>query len=354
MAGKRFACEDLLEKLIALPTPGTNEDAGQKLVMKALRPLCDRVETDIYGDVLGVVNEKAPTRVLLAAHVDEIGLMVSNVDDRGFVQVNLMGGSRPDALVGQRMHVHTAKGPVLGVVGRKPGNAPKEEIKTEDLYLDIGATNRAEAAALVRPGDTVTCVCSFDRLSGDRATGRGLDDRAGVAAVVRAMEIIRRERRRLKVAVYGLSNVQEEGGRFRGAAVSAFRIMPQAALAVDVCYARDFPKMETRLSGDCKLSGGPTLSLSLTVNRVVNRMLEAAAEAKKIPLQYAVEPTATGTDGDAIATIGPGVATGVVSIPCRYVHSPSEVISLVDLDWTAELIAEFVLRLPARPDFRPI
>ncbi|HOX07793.1 MAG TPA: M20/M25/M40 family metallo-hydrolase [Planctomycetota bacterium] len=351
---KAFACESLLKELIGLPTPGTNEDAGQKLVRRRLAAVCDRVETDIYGDVLGVVNGKAPTRVLLAAHVDEIGLMVSQVDAQGFVQVNLLGGSRPDALVGQRMHIHTAKGPVLGVIGRKPGEAPKEEIKTADLYLDIGAASRAEAEKLVRPGDTVTCTCGFDRLGGDRVAGRGLDDRAGVAAVVRAMEIIRRERRRLKVAVFALSNVQEEGGRFRGAAVSAFQVMPQAALAVDVCYARDYPKMETRLSGDCKLSGGPTLSLSLTVNRAVNRMLEAAAKAKKIPLQYAVEPTSTGTDGDAIASVGPGVATGVVSIPCRYVHSPSEVISLADLDQTAELIAEFVLRMPAKPDFKPI
>jgi endoglucanase len=351
---KTYACEQFLKELVSLPTPGTFEDQGQKLVRSRLTALCDRVETSIYGDVLGAVNEGAETKLLLAAHVDEIGLVVSNVDDKGFVQLNLMGGSRPDALVGQRLRVHAAKGPVLGVIGRKPGNAPKEEIKVEDLYLDIGASTRAEALKLVRPGDTATCVFGLDRLGGDRVAGRGLDDRAGVAAVVRAMEIIGRERKRLKVAVCALSNVQEEGGKFRGAATSAFRVMPQAALAVDVCHARDFPKMETRLSGDCRLSGGPTLSLSLTTNRVVNRMLESAAKARKIPLQYAVEPSATGTDGDAIASMGPGVATGVVSIPCRYVHSPSEVISLRDLDQTAELIAEFALRLPAKPDFKPI
>jgi putative aminopeptidase FrvX len=354
MDKKHYACEAFLRELIRRPTPGTCEDSGQKLVLQALRPLCDRVETDIYGDVLGALNEKARTRVLLAAHVDEIALVVSNIDDQGFVQVNLMGGSRPDALVGQRLHIHAAGGPVLGVVGRKPGEAPKEEIKVADLYLDIGATSREEAAKLVRPGDTATVVYALDRLGGDRVTGRGLDDRAGVAAVVRAMELIRRGRKRLKVAVFALSNVQEEGGRLRGASVSTFRIMPQAALAVDVCYARDYPKMETRLSGNCRLSGGPTLSLSLTANRAVNRMLEAAAKANKIPLQYAVEPSSTGTDGDAIASVGPGVATGVVSIPCRYVHSPSEVISLADLDQTAELLAEFVLRRPAQPDFKPI
>jgi len=351
---KTYACEAFLKELVSLPTPGTYEDPGQKLVRRTLAGLCDRVETSIYGDVLGVINEKAPSKLLLAAHVDEIGLVVSHIDDQGFLEMSLMGGSRPDALIGQRVQVHAAKGPVLGVVGRKPGEAPKEEIKVDDLYLDIGASGRAEAARLVKPGDTATCVCALDRLGGDRVTGRGLDDRAGVAALVGAARLIGRHRRRLQVAVYVLSNVQEEGGTFRGAKTSAFRIMPQAALAVDVCYARDFPKMQVRFSGECRLGGGPTVSLSLTANRAVNRMLQAAAKARRIPLQYAVEPRATGTDGDVIASVGPGVATGVVSIPCRYVHSPSEVISLGDLDRTAELVAEFALRLPAQPDFKPI
>jgi endoglucanase len=346
-------CEKLLEKLIKLPTPGTREDAGQKLVLREMRAVTDRVETDIYGDVLGVINEKAGTKVLLAAHVDEIGLVVSNVDAKGFVQVNLMGGSRPDALIGQRMYVHTEKGPVLGVVGRKSGGAPKEEITVKDLYLDVGATSKAEGLKVVKPGDTITCACDYDRLGGDRAVGRGMDDRCGVVAVLEAMRIIKANRRRLKVAAYGLSNVQEEGGRFRGATVTAFRVRPDAALAVDVVPSRDYPKTITQLAGDINLSGGPTISLSLTANRVVNKLLEKAAKAKRIPLQYAVEPGSTGTDGDAIASVGPGVATGVVSIPCRYVHSPSEVISLKDLQSVAKLIAEFVLRLPAKPSFKP-
>jgi putative aminopeptidase FrvX len=343
----------LLERLIKLPTPGTREDAGQKMVLKEMRALCDRVETDIYGDVLGVINEKAPVKLLLAAHIDEIGLVVSNIDSRGFVQVNLMGGSRPDALVGQRVHIHTDKGPIMAVVGRQSGGAPKKEITVKDLYLDIGASSRAEAAKRVKQGDTVTCTCTLDRLSGDLVAGRGLDDRCGVIAVLEALRIIKASRSKLKVGVYGLSNTQEEGGKFRGATVSAFRLQPQAALAIDVVPARDYPKTITQLAGDIQVGKGPTISLSLTTNRVVNQRLEAAAKSKRIPIQYAVEPGATGTDGDAIASVGPGVATGVVSIPCRYVHSPSEVISMKDLEATARLVAEFALRLPARPSFKP-
>jgi len=345
--------EKLLQKLIALPTPGTNEDAGQKMVLREMRRLADRTDTDIYGNVLGVINEEAPTKLLLAAHVDEIGLMVSNVTDKGFVQVNLMGGSRPDALVGQRVVVHSAKGPVPAVVGRLSGPAPKGEITVKDLYLDVGAPDRKSALGLVSPGDTATCACTYQRLAGTRATGRGFDDRCGVIAVLEAMRMIRAARKKLKVAVYGLSNVQEEGGKFRGATVATFRIAPQVALAVDVVPARDYPKTITQLAGNIDLDGGPTVSLSLTTNRAVNTMLRKAAKARRIPLQYAVEPGATGTDGDAIASVGPGVATGVVSIPCRYVHSPSEVISLKDLGDTARLMAEFALRMPARPNFKP-
>jgi endoglucanase len=167
------------------------------------------------------------------------------------------------------------------------------------------------------------------------------------------MRLIKAARKRLKVAVCGLSNVQEEGGKFRGATVATFRISPQVAVAIDVVPSRDYPKTISQLAGKIDVDGGPTVSLSLTANRVVNSMLEKAAKARRIPLQYAVEPGATGTDGDAIASIGPGVATGVLSVPCRYVHSPSEVISLKDLRDTARVTAEFALRLPTRPNFKP-
>ena len=351
---KTYACEPFLKELVSLPTPGTYEDRGQKLVRERLAALCDRVETDIYGNVLGVVNEKAATRLLVTAHVDEIGLMITEIDDKGFIYVTQLGGSRPDALVGQRVVVHGKKGPLPGVVGRKTGEAPKEEITIDGLWLDIGASSGKEAKQLVAPGDTVTIGGEYTRLAGDKVTARALDDRAGVAAVVQAMSIIAKKRRKLKVAVYALSAVQEEGGTHRGAAVCAFAVKPQAALAVDLCYATDCPKTEAKKQGAAKLGGGPVLSISLTVNRVVNRMLEAAAKAKKMPLQHVIEPRATWTDGDAIASACCGVATGVVSIPGRYMHSTSEVISLSDLDRTAELVAAFALRLPAAPDFRPM
>ncbi len=342
-----------LEKLIALPSPGTYEDQAQQFVRGELNKYCDRVDSDIYGDVLGVLNEKAPTKILLAAHIDEIALVVSNIDKDGFVNVNSLGGCRPDALVGQRVKVYSGKKTVPGVIGRAHGPAPKEELTFKHLYVDIGARSKADALKMISVGDMITPSCTLDYLANNRVAGRGLDDRCGVAAILDAMRIIKAAKGVPKVAVYALSNVQEECGRFRGATISTFQIAPQAAIAIDVCYARDFPKTSTQLAGDCQVGSGPTLSISVTCNRVVNKQLESAAKSKKIPLQYAVAPSSTGTDGDAIASVGPGVATGVVSIPCRYVHSPSEVISLKDLANTAKLLAEFVLRMPAKPNFKP-
>jgi endoglucanase len=347
-------CGKFLEKLINSPTPGTREDAGQKLVRSELRRLCDRVETGIYGGVLGVVNPTAAVKVLLTAHVDEIALVVSDVDEKGFVYVNLLGGTRPDALVGQRVEVHTRRGGVPGVVGRRPGPAPEKQITVKDLWLDIGARDRASAGKLVRAGDPVTVEAGYRRLAGGRAAGRGMDDRCGVAAVVEAVRLIRAQRRRLKVGVYALSATQEEGGgTHRGAVIQTFRVRPDAAVAVDMTHARDIPGGDPSASGDCRLGAGPVISLGLTCNRKLNDMLAAAARARRIPLQYAVEPVTTGTDGDHVASVGGGVATAVVSIPCRYMHSPAEVISLKDVESTAKLLAGFVLRLPAEPDFRP-
>ena len=346
-------CEELLRELVSLPTPGTREDAGQRVVAKRLAEVCDHVGTNVHGNVLGVIGEGAATRLLLTAHIDEVAIMISHIDERGFLYFAPLGGSKPDALVGQRITIHSRGGPVPGAVGRRPGPAPKEEILAKDLWIDIGAHSRTEAARLVTPGDPATVNLGLERLVGDGVAGRGLDDRAGVAAMIAAMRIVSRQKRRLKVSVYALSATQEEAGQHRGAAVGAFAIRPHVCLVMDLGYATDCPQSDPRESGVVRLCGGPIVSVSLTTNRRVNRMLAAAAGARGVPLQYAVEPRSTGTDGDTIASSGPGVATGVVSIPGRYMHSPSEVISLTDLAWTAELVAEFALRLPKAPDFRP-
>lgn len=341
---------ELLEELVSRPSPGTMEDPVQERVLAHFKRLCDRTETDLLGDVVGVLNEKAETRLLLVAHVDEIGLMISRIEEKGFLRVRALGGCRPDAMVGQRVAVHTARGAVPGVVGRTIGPAPKTEIKTEDLWLDIGTLSRKDAEKLVCVGDPVTPSCTLERLHGDRVTGRGLDDRAGVAVLLAALRLVRADRRKPKVAVYALSSVQEEGGRFRGALTRAFDIDPHASIVVDVADSQDYPGR----TGQFRIGDGPLISKSLTVNRKVNNLLVKSARAKKIPYTFTAEPQATGTDGDVIASSRGGTAVGVVSIPTRYIHSPSEVLSLKDLELTARLIAEFVLRLPSKPDFRPL
>lgn len=347
-------CEALIEKLVNVPTPGTYEDAGQKIVANYLSSYCDAVNTDVHGNVLGVINPAAATKLLLTAHIDEIAMMVTHIDESGFLSIAPVGGSRPDALVGQRVSVHSSKGPVPGVIGRKPGTAPKGEIEFCELRIDIGTTGRQESTALVSPGDTATVISGFERLASDSVTGRGLDDRAGVAAMLAAMKIIASQRSRLNVGVYALSATQEEGGQHRGALTGTFALQPQACLAIDVGYATDCPQSDKQKNaGSVYLRGGPMLSISLTTSRVVNRLVRTVAAEHKIPLQVSVEPRLTGTDGDVIASTGKGVATGVISIPCRYMHSPSEIVALSDVAMTAELVAAFALALPQNPDFRP-
>ena len=339
----------ILEQLINLPTPGTREEAGQKFVIRHLRDLCDRVETDIFGSAVGVINAKAETRVLLTAHVDEVACMVESIDSRGYLRLSAIGRCQPDGLVGQRVHVHSEKGVVTGVVARAAGAPPKEELKIESLWIDIGASDREQALKRVSVGDTVTPQCGFNRLSSDLVAGRGLDDRAGVVAMIEALRLIKADRRKPKVAVYALSAVQEEGPSHRGIITQTFRIRPQAALAIDCCLSQDSPGQ----SGDIKLGGGPLTAVSMTTNRATVRRLQEAAGAARIPLTLIAEPRSTGTDADALASVGEGVATGVLYFPVRNLHSPSEVASLKDLQSVAQLTAEFVLRLPETPDFKP-
>ena len=344
----------MLEELISLPSPGTNEDAAQKWVIANMEALCEKVETDIYGSTVGIINGEAPARLLITAHVDEIGLIVSNIDEKGFLRVKLLGRSHPDALIGQRVVIHTIKTPVQGVIGRRPGASPERALAEQDLWIDIGALSREEAEKNISLGNTVTPECGYQQLGTTCAAGRGMDDRAGVAACMRALELIKENKKKPLVGVYFLSAVQEEGGQHRGAITNAFSIHPHAAIAVDVCNTTDIPGESSPQEPSVNLGGGPVISTSLTTNRAVNKLLCETAEKNNIPLQHTVEPRSTGTDADPIASSGEGVATGVLYIPCRYLHSPSEVISLSDTEHTARLLAEFILSLPETPEFRPI
>ncbi len=257
-------------------------------------------------------------------------------------------------LIGQRLTIWTDGGPVFGVIGRKPIHLLTEEErkqvpKLRDLWLDIGAANREEAEKLVQIGDPVTLELEYRELRNGRAASPAMDDKCGTWVVIEALRRI--DAAKLRWAVYAVSTVQEEVG-LRGAKTSAFGIDPEVGVAVDVTHATDCPTIEKKEEGDVALGHGPVIHRGPNMNPKVVRRLVEVAGAQQLSVQMAATGKATGTDANAIQVNRAGVATGLVSIPNRYMHSPVEMISLDDIDRAADLLARFCESL-ADEDFRP-
>ena len=344
-----------LKKMMDIPSPSGFEAGIQDLIRKRMERYCDDVSTDVSGNVIGVINPKAPTRLMLSGHCDEIGFMVTYIDDKGFVYFASVGGVDPGVAAGQRVKIHAAGGPVLGVIGRKPIHLmEKEDLdrqpKLHDLWIDIGAKDKRDAQTAVEVGDYATFDVGFIELKNDLVCAHGFDDRAGAFAVIETLRLLKG--RRLNVAVYGVATVQEELG-LRGARTSAYGIDPHIGVAVDVGFATDFPTSDPKRVGECFLGKGPALHRGPNINARLGGEMEAVSKVKKIPFQITAEPRSTGTDANAMQVNKSGVATALVSIPNRYMHTPVEVISLVDLDNTSRLLAEFTCSLGRKPDYVP-
>jgi len=346
-----------LEDLMATWCPSGFEEEAQEVVRLRLADHADELRTDVHGNVLAGVNVGAPLRVMLAGHADEIGLMISHIDDSGFLFFRTIGGVDPNVLCGQRVVVHGEGGPVLGVIGRKAIHLLTEEerkqpLKIDDLFIDIGAKDGKEAARHVRVTDPATIDVGLRYLLNDMAVSRAFDDRIGSFVV--AETLIEVARRKPAVALWAVSTVQEEIG-LRGARTSAFGLDPHVGIAVDVGHTSDYATAERdkRKLGDIKIGHGPILCRGPNINPVVGAGLERVAKARKIPYQFQAEPSGTGTDANAIQVSRSGVATALVSVPNRYMHTPVELISLRDADHTIRLLTEYVLSLKPTDTFIP-
>ena len=346
---------DLFQKILETPSPSGYETPLQDIVRDYVGRFADEVSTDVHGNVIAVKNPGAPVRVMLAGHCDQIGLIVQHIDENGFVYIKEIGGWDPLMLVGQRMKVWTAAGPVFGVIARKPIHLLTEEErakvpKLKDMWLDIGAANKDEAQKMIRIGDPITVELVYREAADGKAVAPGMDDKCGVWVVVEALRRVAREK--LDCAVYAVSTVQEELG-LRGARTSAFGVDPHVGIAVDVTFATDCPTIEKKEEGDVSLGKGPVISRGPNFNpKVVDRLI-TAADAAGIPYQLAAAGRPPGTDANAMQINRAGVATGLVSIPNRYMHSPVEMIALDDLDKSADLLARFVENIKTGADFTP-
>ena len=346
---------DFLKRMLKTPSPSGFEEKIQKVCRAYAQPFVDEVYKDVHGNQYHVRNKDADIRVMLAGHIDEIGLMVNTLDDNGFIGFVPIGGIDTAVLGGQRVWVHGAKGAAPGVIGRKaihltPEADRNKALEMHKMWIDIGAKDKKDAEKVVAIGDPITIDAGYLELRDNKVIARGFDDRIGAFVCLETMRLI--ARRKLDVAVFCVTTVQEEIG-LRGATTSSYGCNPHVGIAVDVGFATDHPNGEGDRYGKTMIGKGPIIDRGPNINPVVHKGLVAAAKKLRIPIQHAAAPRGTGTDANAMQLSRGGVATGLVSIPNRYMHTPVELISLKDAENAARLIAEWVCALKPKASFIP-
>lgn len=337
---------NFLRKLVNTPSPVGHETRGQRVWLDYAQQFADETFSDAYGNCVAVRNKGGSPRIMLAAHADEIAMAVNYIDDNGYLYVRRMGGVDAAITKAQRIVIHTRRGPVKGVVGNVAPHLMKLEgepkpPKIHDLFIDIGVGNRSDAEKLVRIGDPITLVDEFDILRGDLAVARAFDNRIGTFAVAEALRLLAESKTKFPAEVCAVSNVQEEVGLL-GARQIAYSLKPDIALVVDVTHATDYPTVSKTQHGDIKIGGGPAITHGGCNHPEVVGRLEAVAKAKKMPLQHEAMSSTSGTDTDVIFWTRGGIASALISLPNRYMHSPVEVVSLKDLEQIPQLLAAFV------------
>jgi endoglucanase len=343
-----------LRRLLDAPGPSGFESLPARVWREEASGFAE-VSGDVAGNSAAVVQPGGAPTIMLAGHIDEIGVIVTWIDDDGFVHIGPVGGWDPQVLVGQRIRFLGRDGDVRGVVGRKPIHLLKREerdqaVKFADLWVDIGAASREDAAARLDVGDPGVIDMPALTMPNDRLVSRAIDDRIGAFVVLEALR--RYSERPGQARVVAVATTQEEishhGG---GALISASRLGPAMAIAVDVTHATDHPSAEKKEIGEHKLGGGPVLARGSLISPVVYRLLREAAARLEIPVSVQAVGGETSTDADFIHIAREGVATALVSVPNRYMHSPAEMVSLVDVDRIAALLAEACRLVTPATDF---
>jgi endoglucanase len=345
-----------LERLVNTPSPSGHEARGQRVWLDYVTPFVDETFSDAYGNAVAVLNKGGSPRLMLAAHADEISMVVNYINKQGFIYVRKLGGIDPAITKAQRVLIHSKDGPVKGVVGNVAPHLTKSDPdrklpKMEDLFIDIGADSRKEAERLIRVGDPITLSDSFDRLRGDLVVARAFDNRVGTFAVAEALRQLSGERKKLNAEILAVSNIMEEVGLL-GARQIAYTLKPDVALVVDVTHATDYPTVSQQQHGDVKLGKGPTVTHGGCNHPEVVARLEAVAKSHKIKLQHEASSNNTGTDTDAIFWTRGGIPSALISVPNRYMHSPVELVNLKDLALVPELMAAFARSLKKGEEFK--
>ncbi|MEJ2481738.1 MAG: M20/M25/M40 family metallo-hydrolase [Gemmatimonadota bacterium] len=350
--------DDLL-RLLNASGPSGFETVAAAAWREIASGFADRVWGDVHGNSFAEIGSGGTPTVMLAGHIDEIGLMVHHVDDEGFLWVQPVGGWDPQVLVGQRVEILTDGGTVSGVVGRKAIHLIRRDdgdkaVKLKELWIDIGAADGDEARAKVAIGDVATIASGTLELANGLVAARSIDNRVGAAVVLEAMRLAKQQG--CAAHVVAVATVQEEIGYVAGggARTGAFGLDPQVGIVVDVTHATDHPSLDRKEHGDIRIGSGPVLGRGAAINPVVFARLRDAAKGSDMKLQVQALPAMTGTDADAVRMSRAGVAAGLVSVPNRYMHSPNQLVSMQDVQRSAELIATFLSELGPDAEFLPL
>ena len=347
---------NFLRTLVNTPSPTGHEVRGQRVWLDYAKKFAEETFSDAYGNCVAVLNKGGSPRIMLAAHADEIAMSVNYIDDNGFIYVRKMGGIDAAITKAQRVMIHARSGGVKGVVGNVAPHLMKQEgdpkpPKIHEIFIDIGVSKRKDAEKVVRIGDPITLADEFDILRGDLAVARAFDNRIGTFAVAETLRLLRESKVKLHCEVCAVSNVQEEVGLL-GARQIAYSLHPDLALVVDVTHATDYPTVSKTQHGDIKIGKGPALTHGGCNHPEVVKRLEEVAAKKKIPLQHEAMSATSGTDTDVIFWTRGGIASALISLPNRYMHSPVEVVSLKDLELIPQLMAGFVESLKKCEHFK--
>ncbi|MDK1020968.1 MAG: M42 family metallopeptidase [Candidatus Hydrogenedentes bacterium] len=344
-----------LKKLLSTPSPSGYEEKIQRACKSYIQPYVDKVYKDVHGSQYAVRNPGGKLRVILPALADELPLTTNPLDGNAFLAFLAIGGVDPSVLDGQRVVVHSGKGGIAGVVGRRAIHLMDQKergtaLPIHKLWIDIGAKDKKDAEKSVEIGDPATIDVGYLELKNGRVAARALDNRIGAFVVLEAMRLI--ANKKVNCAVYCVTTVQEEIG-LRGATTSAYECDPHVGIAVDVAHATDHPECDSKRHGSFSLDAGPILHRGPNMNPVVAKQLVSVAKAKKIAYQMQAAPRGTGTDANAMQLTRGGVATGLIGVPNRYMHSPVEMISLKDAELCARLLAEWICTLKPTMSFIP-
>ncbi len=344
-----------LERYLNNASPTGYESEGQKIWMDYLKPYVDKFVTDTYGTAVGVINPEATFKVVIEGHSDEISWYVNYITDNGLIYVIRNGGSDHQIAPSKRVNIHTKKGIVKGVFGwpaiHTRGRGKEESATLHNIFIDCGCATKEEVEALgIHVGCVITYPDEFMILNENKLVCRAIDNRMGGFMIAEVARLLHENKKKLPFGLYIVNSVQEEIG-LRGAEMITQTIKPNVAIVTDVCHDTTTPMIDKKIEGDLQIGKGPVIAYAPAVQNELRELIVTTAEKKKIPFQRHASSRVTGTDTDAFAYSNGGVASALISLPLRYMHTTVEMVHKEDVENVIRLIYESLLQITNNHNF---